>query len=564
MADLRNKWIWIAMAMLGAACSHAPRGFPATETLWQDPDREHVSTQPQARSSTLVGDALDQTVLRPWSDFLAFSDPLESINVNSLDEVPDSSWFVNRIGRVDMTPAEVARGSCQAPSLDPQRGPWLITRAKTEGINPGFFIKAPDGFTYLLKFDGSHRPQRETVADVIGSKLYFAAGYHAPCNEIVYFRRNILQLDPAAVTVNEFGEKIALAPAAVERALAHAFRLKTGELRASASRFLPGIPLGPHQLEGTRLDDPNDIIAHENRRELRAVRLLAAWFNNFDTREQNSLDMFVEEDGRRFVRHYMIDFGHALASPWDDRLDRRVGHSYYFDIEHIVVDMLSLGLMPRPWTHARINDEAEIFGYFDWQNFTPSKWRSVYPHPAHARMTFRDALWMVRIIARFSDAQLYAVVKTGRLHNARHEQYLFEALRKRRDLITEEYLQKHVPLDRFRLLRRQAGNSAQSLCFEDLAIRHAGANPAQVLYQVKMMAGPQLDQRLGWLQFQPDPDHPDRSCVLLPLGDRSPGYGVLRIDVRRRSSVPPTAIEVHLFDHGLPRGQQIVGLDRLN
>jgi len=46
----------------------------------------------------------------------------------------------------------------------------------------------------------------------------------------------------------------------------------------------------------------NDVIRHEDRRELRGARLLAAWTNHFDAREQNTLSMFAEQDGRPFGR----------------------------------------------------------------------------------------------------------------------------------------------------------------------------------------------------------------------------------------------------------------------
>ena len=35
---------------------------------------------------------------------------VRAMNVNSLDEVPDSTWFTNRIGRREMSIAEIVRG----------------------------------------------------------------------------------------------------------------------------------------------------------------------------------------------------------------------------------------------------------------------------------------------------------------------------------------------------------------------------------------------------------------------------------------------------------------------
>src|SRR5262245_51540451 len=35
---------------------------------------------------------------------------LRAVNVNTLDEVPDSSWFTNRIGQSRMSIADIARG----------------------------------------------------------------------------------------------------------------------------------------------------------------------------------------------------------------------------------------------------------------------------------------------------------------------------------------------------------------------------------------------------------------------------------------------------------------------
>ena len=551
------------LLVLVAGCGHTPRRFPLQDPLWQDPDRNHLENTPDEQFLGNWGDAADKTLFRPLSKLFYFPLPGESVNVNSLDEVPNSSWFTNRIGLFEMTPEEVARGSCGLPPPDPGQGPWVVTRAKTQGQNPGFFVKMPNGKTYLLKFDGSSKPTRATAADVIGSKIYHAAGYNAPCNDIVYFGREILEIADDAVAVDEVGNKRPLTKADVETVLAAAFRRKNGEIRAVASMFLSGKPLGPFVNEGTRGDDPNDVIPHEDRREIRANRLVAAWLNHFDSRSANSLDMLVDEGGRSFVKHHIIDFGDCFGGGSSDpSLGRLVGHAHYFDAEYIFLDFVSLGLIHRPWEDARVSSDANIFGYYSGESFTPSKWRGIYPNPAFSRMTYRDALWMVRIIARFTDEHIRAMVETASLENPRHQEYLERALIERRDRITREYLTRYVPLDGFHLIRREPDSPAQSLCFKDLAIRYAGVDHRHVVYKIRFMAGAGLDDMLGWLQFQPDPDHTDSSCILLPIGDRRPHdlapagapddhelrYGVMQINVYQKPSRPPTTIAVHFYD----------------
>ena len=71
-----------------------------------------------------------------------------------------------------------------------------------------------------------------------------------------------------------------------------------GKYRVLVSRFADGKPLGNFRYYGTRPDDPNDIVPHEHRRELRAARVFGAWLNHDDSRGVNSLDMLVTERNR--------------------------------------------------------------------------------------------------------------------------------------------------------------------------------------------------------------------------------------------------------------------------
>ena len=70
-----------------------------------------------------------------------------------------------------------------------------------------------------------------------------------------------------------------------------------------------GRPVGGFKYHGTRPDDPNDVVPHEHRRELRALKVFGAWTNLVDMKAGNTLDAVVVENGRSVVRHYLQDVG---------------------------------------------------------------------------------------------------------------------------------------------------------------------------------------------------------------------------------------------------------------
>lgn len=569
----------IALASLFlAACAHDVRRFELADPVWEDADRNHVPEKPSNYYSGLMGDGADMSLFHPLSEMSTVPIFGDAKNVNSLDEVPNSSWWTNRIGMFDMSPEEAARGACVGEPLDPTQKPWTVIAAKPNGANPGFFIKAADGRRYLLKFDGPISPPRATAADVVGSKIYHAAGYFTPCNQVVYFDKDIFKIDPKATTENKYGEDEPIKPEDIDAVLGMAFRLKSGKLRASASAFVDGRPIGPFKYQSTRSDDPNDIIPHEDRRELRGARLFAAWLNHFDTREQNTLDVWTKQDGREFIRHYYIDFGDCFGSRWPrDAMSRRMGRSYYLDFEHVGVDLLTLGLYPRPWNKVTINEEVDIFGYFGHEHFVASEFKGGYRNPSFARMGPRDAVWAAKIIQRFTEEHLRAIVKTAMLPDQRQEDFLVFLLMQRRKKILDEYLTQYVPLDHFQLVKRTPNDPRQSLCFEDLAVKEGLVDHKKVLYKFRFMGGEKLEDEIGWLQFKPDAEHPQRGCVMMPFGHKRPSemapegapddhplrYGVMRIFVHQKPSVPPTSsIELHMYDLGEQRGFQLVGIVR--
>ena len=76
---------------------------------------------------------------------------LRAKNINTIDEVPDSNWFTNRIGTTTITTDQIARGPIVGAPPDPSK--WTLIREKTAGVHPGFTARDAKGETFFLEFD---------------------------------------------------------------------------------------------------------------------------------------------------------------------------------------------------------------------------------------------------------------------------------------------------------------------------------------------------------------------------------------------------------------------------
>jgi len=217
-------------------------------------------------------------------------------NVNSLDEVPNSTWFTNRIGLFPVTSEDAARGPSTGTGPD-RRGAWTVVGAKTEGITPGFTIRDAVGDRYLIKFDPPGYIGMTIAAGVISGRILHTAGYNVTEDFVVSFRREDLVVgDDVEIDLADDVSRT-MTEADLEEILESVEASPDGSWRAVASKFLSGTNVGPFDWRGTRNDDLNDRIDHEDRRELRGFRIFSAWLCHFDTKQGNTLDMYVEENG---------------------------------------------------------------------------------------------------------------------------------------------------------------------------------------------------------------------------------------------------------------------------
>jgi len=237
-----------------------------------------------------------------------------------------------------------------------------------------------------------------------------------------------------------------------------------GLIRAVASKYLPGKPLGPFRYMGIRKDDYNDVIPHEHRRELRGLRVIAAWLNHYDTKANNSLDMYTDAG---YVKHYLIDFGSTLGSEGDQPLPPEVGHEGPGDLVPIMATIFTLGIYKRQWERQAEIENSSI-GYYTAKYFHPKYYKFILPNPAFMNATRRDFFWGAKIVMSFTDAQIRTAVQQAHYSDPEAAEYLVRTIIARRDIIGRYWLNEVCPLDKFSLGDMPGGG--QELRFVDLAV----------------------------------------------------------------------------------------------
>lgn len=540
----------VGSALLLAGCAGAAQHrFPLADPIWRDDDMQPFAARPGEIYTPPQWDRVDHTLFRPLAETFLYELDRPAVNVNALDEVPASSWFEPRLGRVELTAAQVRAGACDSPDEPPR--PWTVIRAKESGSSPGLVIRDADGQIAIFKIDFG-QPERATASDSIATRMFWAAGYHTPCNRVVYFTP-----DDLVLATEPDGDHRLPTQEDVQRLVDAALVMPDGRLRGSVSEYLPGRPLGGWRFEGLRDEDPNDVFPHEHRREVRGMVVLSAWLNHIDTRAENNMDAWIEVDeDRGYLRHYVLDAGDSFGQVFDTShlLSQSFGLSHYFDIGHITQDFLSLGIAERPWYDAPRGPAFAVLGYYDAERFDPDDWRNGYPNPAFDRATEEDKAWMARIVARFREVHVRAAIDAGRFSSARVASELLRIVQARRRSILERFLTRRSPLTDPEVV-------GGALCLADLALE-SGLRSAETR---RYRAAAWDDWPREGLRRAATRRDGHRVCVELP---RSPGASADRPRYRVIDVVAGTIgrevagpARVHLYQIG-PDSFRVVGLER--
>lgn len=459
--------------MLAAGCGSARVGGPrfANEPIvWTVDDRRDVPNKPAELEYFSDAYAFRQHLIMPLTHGLSIPDVLPAKNVNALGEVPNSTWFHNRIGRGLITPQDVAAGPGRHP-VPSKDGPWTILESKPAGASPGFLIEDPRGDIYMVKFDVPDFPEIETAAEVIGQRIFWALGYHVPQSEIDEVDRDQFAIGDGATYIGRKREEVPMTEAFVDLQFAGGNRSADGSYRVHVTKFLSGEPLGGYPDWGVRRDDPNDLVPHQDRRELRAHGVFFNWLAHTDIKPDNRLDMWVEDPDdpeRHFVMHYLLDFGKALGSFATTVPDPSDTYTYRWDYAYFFGSLFALGMWPRPWERWDARPHPSI-GRFDVEHYDPSSFRTRHPYRPIWAMQPADALWAVKTMLALTPEHLRAAVQQGRYSDEAAEDLMVEILIERRRKAARHFLGEVLPLGDFEL-RRRDGDWA--LCTTDLWIEH--------------------------------------------------------------------------------------------
>ncbi len=456
-------------------------GAAIDSSTWVDHDARPIP-KPKERKVSLFGYMFRQGLVEPINHAFDIPDKLlwlasplgvtrerQSSNVNAFDEVPNSTWFTNRNHVRSLAPREIREGPFGG--VVPAK-PWKVKALKKGGFNIGFQMKDAEGRKWLIKLDPTGYPRAGSGAGTVSSRLVWAAGYNVALYQPVTFRREDLEFEtpPAATkaspskSASPSKEDPPITEEEITGLLKRAASTPDGLHYGGASLFLAGKPAGPPDLRGRRDDDPNDWYRHKHRRDLRGLYVLYSWLNNWDVKDQQSLDMYDQQgEDPGHLAHYIIDVDGSLGSAAEGAKPLPYGYEMRVDFPWTAKRLLTLGFLREPWRKAHQETGIPSVGNLEFEVFHPKRWKPVQEVPPFRKLTARDAYWGAKLVASFTNAQIAAAVDAAGYEDPRAPEAINRLLIERRDKVVRYWFDRVAPLDFFHV-------NGAVLVFHDLAL----------------------------------------------------------------------------------------------
>ena len=472
----------LAAALAAPAAAAVPKlgtGVPIDSTVCVDRD-DHPISMPKVRDPNLAENLFREGVMDQLGTAFDIPDKIlwalqplgvtlnaRAANINRYDEVPASTWFTPRNHVRALKPDEIRNGPEGPVHPEP---PYTITSTKKGGVTPGFQIKDSADRRWIVKLDPKGYPQLGSCAAVVSGRLVWAAGYNFSHDEAFSFTRDDLKIDDD-LRKGKDGEE----PFTDEHldAMLRVGAFSNGRYYAAASLFLKGKPAGPLSFSNRRDDDPNDWYHHKNRRELRGLFVVYSWLNNWDVKDQQSLDMFHEDEGSKegHLVHNLLDASGSLGAAGQGPKQLPTGYEERIDLGWTMKRILTLGFIVEPWRKVKQESGMPSVGNFEAEGFKPKGWKAYQTIPPWREMTRADAYWGAKLVASFTDAQIAAAIDAAGYQDPTARDYLFRVLVERRNRVARTWFREVTPLDFFVV----EGNK---LRFRDLAV-DVGVTPAR-------------------------------------------------------------------------------------
>jgi len=416
---------WVAIVLIhesSSSCSYRPARFSDRPPV-EDARDDAAVLVPRFRwvpESVYLSEAYLHRPLRDALDLAPFPD---AGDVNSWDEVAKSTWFHPRL--VDV--GEMARGSS---SEGPPRPPFTVLSDAPVAVDSvGFSIRDSRGHRYEIVVDPLERPEMRTAAVAIAARLAWGFGFNTPPAFI------------AKVSIEDFwrSDEGARDAAAVLKAGATPV---LGVYRVAALGWPPGLLLGSAPESGVRGDDPNDVVPHEDRRTLRALKVFASWIALGGLGPGKMVDRYLGAPGEGHVLHYLVGLDDALGAGnvvrVTDLPPAQGGGSAF-------TRLITLGLWPNP-PRRPTQIELPAIGQLD-PDLDPKTFSPAVPYDPADRLSPADGYWAAKRIAALSPAHIALAVEAGKIGDWRAQQFIQWALEGRRMTVLRYWFGRVTPLE---------------------------------------------------------------------------------------------------------------------
>jgi hypothetical protein len=345
---------------------------------------------------------------RPLRETLDLSPQPESGDINSMDEVARSTWFSPR-------PPDIGTMARGPDSTGPPLAPFTVLPDPPIGLSAGIFsIVDSRGNRYEVCLDPPDRPEMRTAAVVVAARLFWALGYMTPPVFILRARAEDFWRSEGAT-------------AQVADVLRSGAAPLGGYYRLAALAWPPGVWLGHTPESGLRGDDGNDVVPHENRRTLRALKVFATWLGLDNLGPAKTIDRYLGPPGEGHIVHFIVGLDEALGANYVVRAtDPPPAEGAGSPFTRLVTLGLFPSRRPKP-TQTELPALGELPADVD-----PGAYAPPMPYEPADRLLGPDGYWAAKRMLALSSTQIALAIAAGNISDPRAQRAMQAALESRR------------------------------------------------------------------------------------------------------------------------------------